>query len=188
MLKWKFQPPLTRIAVRIHHVVILATLTLSLSPFAVTQVCCRTRRYKWLPFLQICRHHCWPKEENVLSGTSKASLLLLVQNRVGFVVKASGESSESSTSITFVKSVQNVWDKSEDRLGLIGLGFAAVVAIWASANLITAVDKLPLIPSALELIGILFSSWFVYRYLLFKPDREELFQIFSKSISDVLGQ
>ncbi|XXG55850.1 hypothetical protein AAC387_Pa03g3419 [Persea americana] len=34
-----------------------------------------------------------------------------------------------------------------------------------------AIDKLPLIPTILEFIGILFSWWFIYRYLLFKPDR-----------------
>lgn len=110
------------------------------------------------------------------------------QNCLAIVAKASGESSESSTSLTVFKSVQNVWDSSEDRLGLIGLGFAGIVALWASVNLITAIDKLPIIPNALELIGILFSTWFVYRYLLFKPDREELFQIINKSVSDILGQ
>ncbi|KAM7254558.1 hypothetical protein ACFE04_003938 [Oxalis oulophora] len=110
------------------------------------------------------------------------------QNRVALVVKAIGESSESSTSLNIIKSVKNVWEDSEDRLALIGLGFAGVVALWASTNLISAVDKLPLIPSALEFIGIIYSSWFIYRYLLFKPDREELFQIINKSISNVLGQ
>lgn len=109
------------------------------------------------------------------------------QGRVSLVAKATGESSESS-SLSIVKSVQNVWDKSEDRFALIGLGFAGIVALWASANLITAIDKLPLIPGVLELIGILFSTWFVYRYLLFKPDREELLQDVNKSISDILGQ
>ncbi|XP_061367520.1 protein CURVATURE THYLAKOID 1C, chloroplastic [Gastrolobium bilobum] len=116
------------------------------------------------------------------------SLLAGRRNHAAFVVKASGESSESSTSLTILKSVQNVWDKPEDRLGLIGLGFAAIVAVWASANLITAIDKLPVIPTTLELIGILFSVWFTYRYLLFKPDRAELFQILNKSVSDILGQ
>ncbi|XP_012073377.1 protein CURVATURE THYLAKOID 1C, chloroplastic [Jatropha curcas] len=110
------------------------------------------------------------------------------QSCAAVVVKAAGESSESSTSLSIVKSVQNVWDKPEDRVALIGLGFAAIVGLWASANLVSAVDKLPVIPSALELIGILYSSWFVYRYLLFKPDREELVQIINKTISDVLGQ
>ncbi|TKY64478.1 CURVATURE THYLAKOID 1C [Spatholobus suberectus] len=110
------------------------------------------------------------------------------QNHVSFVAKASGESSESSTTLTVFKSVQNVWDKPEDRLGLIGLGFAAIAALWASTNLIAAIDKLPLIPTTLELIGIFYSVWFTYRYLIFKPDREELFQILNKSASDILGQ
>ncbi|CAI9767184.1 unnamed protein product [Fraxinus pennsylvanica] len=110
------------------------------------------------------------------------------QGRLAVIVKATGESSESSTSLSVIKNVQNLWDKSEDRLALIGLGFAAVVALWASTNLITAIDKLPVLPSTLEFIGILFSTWFTYRYLLFKPDREELFQVINKKISDILGQ
>ncbi|KAI4331441.1 hypothetical protein MLD38_029628 [Melastoma candidum] len=110
------------------------------------------------------------------------------QNRIfTFVVKATGET-ESSASISIVKSVQNVWERPEDRVAVIGLGFATVVAIWASINLVGAIDKLPIVPSTLEFIGILFSAWFTYRYLLFKPDREELFRNINKSISDVLGQ
>lgn len=31
------------------------------------------------------------------------------------------------------------WDSSEDRPALIGLGFAAVVAVWASSNLVTVI-------------------------------------------------
>ncbi|XP_028789271.1 protein CURVATURE THYLAKOID 1C, chloroplastic isoform X4 [Neltuma alba] len=97
------------------------------------------------------------------SGNLKRSPIFLVPGRQNhpaglFTVKATGESSESSTSLTVIKSVQNV-----------------------------AIDKLPLIPGLLELIGILFSSWFTYRYLLFKPDRQELYQILNKSISDILG-
>ncbi|KAK8274452.1 hypothetical protein V6Z11_D10G074500 [Gossypium hirsutum] len=103
-------------------------------------------------------------------------------------VKATGDSSESSTSLSIVKSVRNVWDKSdEDRVGLIGLGFAAIVALWTSTNLISVIDKLPIIPNVLEIIGILFSLWFIYRYLLFKPDQEELFQIINKSLSQIFG-
>jgi hypothetical protein len=33
------------------------------------------------------------------------------------------------------------------------------------------IEGLPLVPTLFELIGIAFSAWFVYRYLLFKPDR-----------------
>ncbi|KAI5651274.1 hypothetical protein M9H77_37279 [Catharanthus roseus] len=80
------------------------------------------------------------------------------QDRVAVYTKATSDSSESSTALTVFKSVQNVWDSPEDRIGLFGLGFAAVVGLWASANLITAIDKLPLIPTFLEFVGILFSS------------------------------
>ncbi|CAF2081262.1 hypothetical protein BRARA_F00206 [Brassica rapa] len=106
---------------------------------------------------------------------------------MSLMVKASGKSSESSD-LDVISSIQNVWDKSEDRLGLIGLSFAAIVALWASLNIITAIDKLPVISSGFELVGILFSTWFTYRYLLFKPDREELSQIVKKSVADILGQ
>ena len=106
------------------------------------------------------------------------------QDRFGVIVKATGESSESS----IVKSIQDVWDKSEDRVALIGLGFAGVVGFWAAINIVAAIDKLPVFPSLFELIGLLFSSWFTYRYLLFKPDRQELSQKVSKSISDILGK
>ncbi|WVZ21895.1 hypothetical protein V8G54_000439 [Vigna mungo] len=98
------------------------------------------------------------------------------QSNVSLVVKASRESAESSTSLTVFKSVQNVvsysshsypscpsfkltqkWDQPEDRLGLFGLGFAAVAAFWASTNLVAAIDKLPLFPAVFELIGIFYS-------------------------------
>ncbi|CAJ1951141.1 unnamed protein product [Sphenostylis stenocarpa] len=120
--------------------------------------------------------------------TFPVSLLSGRRNHVSFVVKAAGESSESSTTLTVFKSVQNVWDQPEDRLGLFGLGFAAVAAFWASANLVAAIDKLPLFPTVFELIGIFYTVWFTYRYLIFKPDREELFQILNKSAKDILGQ
>uniref|UniRef100_A0A7C8ZVM9 Cyanobacterial aminoacyl-tRNA synthetase CAAD domain-containing protein n=1 Tax=Opuntia streptacantha TaxID=393608 RepID=A0A7C8ZVM9_OPUST len=110
------------------------------------------------------------------------------QRQVGVVVRATGDSSNSSTSLSIVKSVQNAWDKPEDRVGVIGLGFTAIIALWASSNLVSAIDKLPVIPSFLEFVGILFSSWFVYRYILFKPDREELLRNINKSISDILGR
>nr|GEW10982.1 Rop guanine nucleotide exchange factor 12-like [Tanacetum cinerariifolium] len=109
------------------------------------------------------------------------------EGRVAVIAKASG-SSESSTSLNIVESVQSVWDKPEDRIALFGLGFASVVALWASLTLVTAIDKIPVVSGLFELIGIWFSVWFVYRYLLFKPDRKELVQIINKSFADVIGQ
>ena len=33
------------------------------------------------------------------------------------------------------------WDQPEDRLGLFGLGFAAVVGAWTATNLVTVIKK-----------------------------------------------
>ncbi|XP_023000405.1 protein CURVATURE THYLAKOID 1C, chloroplastic [Cucurbita maxima] len=129
------------------------------------------------------------KSFNPLFTYQKITVFPIAKGRsANGIVKAIGDSSESSTSIDIIKSVRNVWDQPEDRLGLFGLGFAAVVGAWTATNLVTAVDKLPLLPGVLEFIGILVSWWFVYRYLLFKPNREELLQIINKSVADVLGQ
>ncbi|XP_060219234.1 protein CURVATURE THYLAKOID 1C, chloroplastic [Lycium barbarum] len=117
--------------------------------------------------------------------TSTLSVPITRQGHPAITAKATSESSESPSVVT---SIKNIWDKPEDRIAVIGLGIAAIVGLWASLNLITAIDHLPLVPSVFEFVGILFSSWFVYRYLLFKPDRKELFQAINKSISDILGQ
>ncbi|XP_051115307.1 protein CURVATURE THYLAKOID 1C, chloroplastic [Andrographis paniculata] len=120
-------------------------------------------------------------------GTLKKLAMPIVrerQNRFEVATKATDKSSETS----IIKSVQNVWDKPEDRLGLIGLGFAGVVALWATISLVTVIEKFPLVPTILELVGILFSLWFINRYLLYKPTRQELSQVIGKAISDILGQ
>ncbi|XP_019248032.1 PREDICTED: protein CURVATURE THYLAKOID 1C, chloroplastic isoform X5 [Nicotiana attenuata] len=129
-----------------------------------------------------------------LFGTVQTSTLSIPRTRQGHLAITAKATSESSESSSVVQSLKNIWDKPEDRVAVIGFGIAAIVGFWASSNLIAAIDRLPLIPGVFEFVGILFSSWFVYRYLLFKPDRcslyyrKELFQAISKSISDILGQ
>ena len=37
-----------------------------------------------------------------------------------------------------------------------------------------AINAVPLLPKILELVGLGYTGWFVYRYLLFKESRKEL--------------
>lgn len=46
--------------------------------------------------------------------------------------------------------------------------------MWLSSTLVGAVNGIPLLPKLLELVGLGYTSWFVYRYLLFKSSRQEL--------------
>ncbi|CAM6094514.1 unnamed protein product [Calypogeia fissa] len=87
-----------------------------------------------------------------------------------------------------LKQVKETWAKVDDKLAIGSLGVAALIVLWGSTGLISAIDKLPLIPQVLELVGLLYTGWFVYRYLLFKPDREELLKVVDETKSKITGQ
>ncbi|KAL6616100.1 hypothetical protein ACP70R_038370 [Stipagrostis hirtigluma subsp. patula] len=102
------------------------------------------------------------------------------------VAKVAQDSSESSGSV--VKYVKSSFSTPEDIFALIGIGFAAIAALWASVNLVEAIDKLPVLPLLFELIGIVVAWLFIYNNLLFKPDREEFLKNIQSSVSRILGQ
>ena len=86
-----------------------------------------------------------------------------------------------------VKTAQEAWEKVEDKYAIGSLAFAALVALWGSTGLISAIDRLPLFPGVFELVGIGYTGWFVYKNLIFKPDREVLFQNVKETYRDILG-
>ncbi|KAM5555800.1 protein CURVATURE THYLAKOID 1B, chloroplastic [Rosa sericea] len=86
-----------------------------------------------------------------------------------------------------LKTVQEAWDKVEDKYAVSSLAVAGVVAVWGSTGLISAIDRLPLIPGALELVGIGYTGWFAYKNLVYKPDREALIQKVKDTYKDIIG-
>ncbi|WRX09406.1 Cyanobacterial aminoacyl-tRNA synthetase [Theobroma cacao] len=70
-----------------------------------------------------------------------------------------------------VKTIRDTWDKVEDKYAVSSLAVAGIVALWGSIGLISAIDRLPLVPGLLELVGIGYSGWFAYKNLFFEPDR-----------------
>ncbi|XP_061962379.1 protein CURVATURE THYLAKOID 1B, chloroplastic-like [Populus nigra] len=85
------------------------------------------------------------------------------------------------------KTVQEAWDKVEDKYAVSSLVVAGGVALWGSTGLISAIDRLPLIPGVLELVGIGYSGWFAYKNLVFKPDREALIAKIKDTYKEVIG-
>eukprot|EP00928_Gymnodinium_smaydae_P081867 TRINITY_DN65305_c0_g1_i1.p1 TRINITY_DN65305_c0_g1~~TRINITY_DN65305_c0_g1_i1.p1 ORF type:complete len:167 (+),score=4.20 TRINITY_DN65305_c0_g1_i1:75-575(+) len=75
-----------------------------------------------------------------------------------------------------VNTIKEAWDKVEDKYAMTSLVVAGLVALWGSTGLISAIDRLPLVPGVLELVGIGYSGWFAYKNLIFKPDRQALIQ------------
>lgn len=66
------------------------------------------------------------------------------------------------------------WDKVENKSGVAIYAAGALVALWFSSTIVGAVNAIPLLPRLLELVGLGYTGWFVYRYLLFKSSRQEL--------------
>jgi hypothetical protein len=64
---------------------------------------------------------------------------------------------------------------------------SSFVAIWAAAGLVDAVNRLPLIGGLLEGVGLVVTSWFVYRNLIFGPDRSAIYPSVWTGFAAVIG-
>ncbi|KAF5764564.1 putative cyanobacterial aminoacyl-tRNA synthetase, CAAD domain, protein CURVATURE THYLAKOID 1 [Helianthus annuus] len=86
-----------------------------------------------------------------------------------------------------IKPLQEAWDKVEDKYAVSSLAVAGGVFLWGSTGMISAIDRLPLVPGVLELVGIGYTGWFAYKNLVFKPDREALFEKIKCTYKDIIG-
>ncbi|KAL3342190.1 hypothetical protein AABB24_026292 [Solanum stoloniferum] len=85
------------------------------------------------------------------------------------------ETSESDIRIRKVFSnVKDTWDGLEKKPTVFVYGGSAILGLWLSSIIVDALDSIPLLPKFLELVGLGYFGWFVYRYLLFKSGRDEL--------------
>ncbi|MBA0579056.1 hypothetical protein Gorai_021323, partial [Gossypium raimondii] len=74
----------------------------------------------------------------------------------------------------FFTDLKEKWDKVENKSTVILYGGGAIVAVWLSSIFVGALNSVPLLPKIMELVGLGYTGWFVYRYLLFKSSRKEL--------------
>lgn len=88
----------------------------------------------------------------------------------------------------FGEDLKAAWDKTEDKPAVIVLGTAAFVALLAAGSIADAVDRVPIISGLMRLVGLIVTGWFTYRYLAFKPDREELLRNIDSYLAKILGK
>lgn len=86
-----------------------------------------------------------------------------------------------------VDDLKGKWEDLEDKNTVLAYGGAALVAVWIAGSIVNAVDGVPLLPKLFELVGLLYGSWFVYRYVLFKSNREELVKDFDDLLKKISG-
>lgn len=84
--------------------------------------------------------------------------------------------------------VTNFFGEYQRPLLTVGAIVAALVAAKLALALLDAINDIPLIQPTFELIGIIYTSWFVYRYLLSAASRQELFGEINTFKEQILGK
>lgn len=86
-----------------------------------------------------------------------------------------------------LKDVGQMWEDVEEKPAAISLTLAILVGLYALNGVVTSVDHIPVVSGVFELVGVFVSAWFVYRYLIFGPDRQELKEELNTFFSKVKG-
>ncbi|CAI0424834.1 unnamed protein product [Linum tenue] len=129
----------------------------------------RTARCSFLPLLPPrCPSRFSPASVKVLSAES--SRVSLLQTRA----TSSDETSTSVDTNEIFTDLKEKWDAVENKSTVLLYGGGAIVAVWLSSIVVGAINSVPLLPKIMELVGLGYTGWFVYRYLLFKQSRKEL--------------
>eukprot|EP01025_Chloroclados_australasicus_P049023 TRINITY_DN556_c0_g1_i1.p1 TRINITY_DN556_c0_g1~~TRINITY_DN556_c0_g1_i1.p1 ORF type:complete len:141 (-),score=12.43 TRINITY_DN556_c0_g1_i1:310-732(-) len=116
-------------------------------------------------------------------------------NRVAFksrnarIIYSQASTDDASQKVTeIVEDLKGKWDTVEEKPAAVGLTVAAVIGLLTLNGVVGAIDKIPVISNLMELVGVAVTSWFVYKYLLFKPNREELKGAVNDFTSKVVGK
>lgn len=88
-------------------------------------------------------------------------------------VRARAADNEIDTE-AMLNDLQEKWEAVENKPAAIIYAVGAVSGIWLANTVVGAINAVPLLPKVFELVGLGYTAWFTYRYLLFKENREEL--------------
>ncbi|MEM7065887.1 MAG: CAAD domain-containing protein [Cyanobacteria bacterium P01_B01_bin.77] len=80
--------------------------------------------------------------------------------------------------------VVEIFNEYKRPLTVIGLVFGGLIAIKMMFAILAAINDIPVLAPTMELIGLIYTGWFIYRYLLKANNRSELLS----SLGDVKDQ
>lgn len=70
--------------------------------------------------------------------------------------------------------VQAWWEGSDEKPTIIAVGAGSLLALYFASSIIGAIDRLPLISTIFELIGLTFTGWTAYRYFLIDGEKDKM--------------
>lgn len=84
--------------------------------------------------------------------------------------------------------VSNFFSEYQKPIVTVGLILASGITIKVTAGVLDALNDVPLVAPFFELVGIGYTAWFVYRYMLKASDRQELVAEIEALKQQVVGQ
>ncbi|MGB3535877.1 MAG: CAAD domain-containing protein [Microcoleaceae cyanobacterium] len=70
----------------------------------------------------------------------------------------------------------------------LGLILALLITLKITAGLLDILNEIPLVKTLFEAVGVTYSAWFIYRYLLWSNTRQELWKKVDETKQDILGE
>lgn len=83
--------------------------------------------------------------------------------------------------------ISEVFEQYKQPILTVVIVLAAIVTVKVVLAVLGAVHEIPLLSPLFEMIGIGYTAWFIYRYLLKAEDRGELVRDFNALKDQVLG-
>lgn len=84
--------------------------------------------------------------------------------------------------------VSNFFAEYQKPIVTVGLILTGAVSVKVTLAVLSALNEVPLVAPTFELIGLGYTGWFVYRYLLKASDRQELLAEIESLKEQVIGK
>ncbi len=80
------------------------------------------------------------------------------------------------------------FNKYRSQITIAGIGFGSFIGVKLTLALLSALNEIPLVQPTLELVGLSYTAWFVYRFILRADNRQELTEKYDGLKGQVLGK
>jgi len=132
------------------------------------------------------------------AGTVPPAAVKINMDQAGTLIKIPAQSSTSEQVEEWLQPVASFLSSLPDQVGsfvsdyqkpliIILILLSGVVTVKVILAVLDAINEVPLLSPVFELVGMMYSGWFVYRYLLKAASRQELTQDFDELKGQVLG-
>ncbi|MBN3958236.1 CAAD domain-containing protein [Nostoc sp. NMS8] len=138
-------------------------------------------------------------EQEFTETPSKETTVAEINNQTGTITKLQPPAQPQDEWVKYGEQISTFLATLPDYLGsffnqykqplvTVGLIIGSIVAVKVLLAILDALNDIPLVAPTFELIGIGYSAWFVYRYLLKASTRKELTSEITTLKSQVVGK